>query len=57
MSKDWEKLKESGNEEFKKKNYNTAINLYSQAIGKQKSNLTKNKTFRHKPKRRSTLRQ
>ena len=33
MSKDWEILKEKGNEEFKKKNYNTAINLYSQAIG------------------------
>jgi len=29
---DWENLKEKGNEEFKKKNYNTAINLYSQAI-------------------------
>lgn len=34
MSKDWEILKEKGNEEFKKKNYNTAINLYSQALGK-----------------------
>ena len=42
MSKDWEKLKEAGNEEFKKKNYNTAINLYAQAIGKksiQKTNI------------------
>jgi DnaJ homolog subfamily C member 7 len=29
---EWENLKEKGNEEFKKKNYNTAINLYSQAI-------------------------
>ncbi len=34
MSINWEILKEKGNEEFKKKNYNTAINLYSQAIGK-----------------------
>ena len=33
MSKEWELLKEKGNEEFKKKNYNSAINLYSQAIG------------------------
>lgn len=32
----WELLKEKGNEEFKKKNYNTAINLYSEAIGKDK---------------------
>ncbi len=30
----WEILKEKGNEEFKKKNYNTAINLYTEAIGK-----------------------
>ncbi len=36
MSKEWEALKEKGNEEFKKKNYNSAINLYSQAIGKIK---------------------
>lgn len=33
MSKEWETLKEKGNEEFKKKSYNTAINLYTQAIG------------------------
>jgi hypothetical protein len=33
MSKEWEILKEKGNEEFKKKSYNTAINLYSQALG------------------------
>ena len=31
---DWETLKEKGNEEFKKKNYNSAINLYTGAIGK-----------------------
>jgi len=31
---DWEILKEKGNEEFKKKNYNSAINLYTSAIGK-----------------------
>jgi pterin-4a-carbinolamine dehydratase len=31
---DWEILKEKGNEEFKKKNYQAAINFYSQAIGK-----------------------
>jgi DnaJ family protein C protein 7 len=29
---DWENLKEKGNDEYKKKNYNTAINLYTQAI-------------------------
>ena len=29
---EWEILKEKGNEEFKKKNYNSAINLYSHAI-------------------------
>lgn len=29
----WETLKERGNEEYKKKNYNTAINLYTEAIG------------------------
>ncbi len=29
---DWESLKEKGNEEYKKKNYNAAINLYTQAI-------------------------
>ena len=33
MSTEWELLKEKGNEEFKKKNYNSAINIYSQAIG------------------------
>ncbi len=32
---DWESLKEKGNEEYKKKNYNTAINLYTQALGKK----------------------
>ena len=31
---DWEVIKEKGNEEFKKKNFNAAINLYSAAIGK-----------------------
>lgn len=31
---DWEILKEKGNEEYKNKNYNSAINLYSDAIGK-----------------------
>jgi len=35
MSKEWEILKDKGNEEFKKKNYNSAINIYSQAIGKK----------------------
>ena len=30
----WEELKEKGNEEFKNKNFNSAINIYSQAIGK-----------------------
>jgi len=35
MSNEWETLKEKGNEEFKKKNYNSAINVYSQAIGKE----------------------
>lgn len=29
---DWEIFKEKGNEEYKKKNYNAAINLYTQAI-------------------------
>lgn len=29
---DWENLKEKGNEEFKKKNYMAAINLYTQAL-------------------------
>lgn len=29
---DWESLKERGNDEYKKKNYNAAVNLYSQAI-------------------------
>jgi hypothetical protein len=33
MSEGWATLKEKGNEEFKKKNYNTAINLYTDAIG------------------------
>jgi hypothetical protein len=31
---DWETIKEKGNEEFKKKNYNAAINLYTDALGK-----------------------
>jgi hypothetical protein len=31
----WEELKEKGNEEFKNKNYNSAINIYTQAIGKK----------------------
>jgi hypothetical protein len=30
---DWESLKEKGNEEFRKKNYNAAISLYTDAIG------------------------
>lgn len=30
----WEYLKEKGNEEYKNKNYNAAINYYSNAIGK-----------------------
>jgi len=30
---DWEILKEKGNEEYRKKNYNAAVNLYTQAIG------------------------
>ena len=30
---DWESLKERGNEEFRKKNYNAAISLYTDAIG------------------------
>jgi len=30
----WEELKEKGNQEFKNKNFNSAINIYSQAIGK-----------------------
>jgi tetratricopeptide (TPR) repeat protein len=34
MSDEWEILKEKGNEEFKKKNYNAAISLYTDAIGK-----------------------
>lgn len=32
MNNNWESLKEKGNEEFKKKNYNSAINFYTQAI-------------------------
>ena len=31
----WESLKEKGNEEYKKKNYQTAISLYSDAISNQ----------------------
>ena len=34
MSSGWQILKEKGNEEFKKKNYISAINMYSQALGK-----------------------
>jgi hypothetical protein len=30
----WEVLKEKGNEEYKKKNYQAALRLYSDAIGK-----------------------
>lgn len=33
MTKDWEALKEKGNEEFKKKNYISAINFYTKALG------------------------
>lgn len=32
----WEKLKEKGNEAFKSKNYNAAVSIYSEAIGKYK---------------------
>ena len=31
---DWENLKEKGNDEYKKKNYQAALRLYSDAIGK-----------------------
>jgi len=31
---DWETLKERGNKEYKDKKYNSAISLYSDAIGK-----------------------
>jgi tetratricopeptide (TPR) repeat protein len=34
----WEILKEKGNEEYRKKNYNAAINLYTDAIGKDSFN-------------------
>ncbi len=34
MSSDWVALKEKGNEEFKKKNYQTAISIYTDAISK-----------------------
>jgi hypothetical protein len=30
----WEKLKEKGNEEFKKANYNGAVYIYTEAIRK-----------------------
>jgi len=30
---DWEALKEKGNDEYKKQNYNVAIKLYTDAIG------------------------
>lgn len=33
MSTNWEVLKETGNEEYKKKNYDLAIRYYSDAIG------------------------
>jgi tetratricopeptide (TPR) repeat protein len=39
MSEEWEILKEKGNEEFRKKNYNTAISLYTDAIGKINYNI------------------
>jgi len=29
----WEILKEKGNQEYKEKRYNSAINIYSDAIG------------------------
>ncbi len=35
MQEECETLKEKGNEEFKKQNYNAAISLYSDAIGKE----------------------
>jgi len=31
---DWENLKEKGNDEYKKQNYQAALRLYSDAIGK-----------------------
>ena len=34
MSNKWEVLKDKGNEEVRKKNYKTAISLYSDAISK-----------------------
>jgi tetratricopeptide (TPR) repeat protein len=37
MSVNWEILKEKANQEFKKKNYNAAISLYSDAISKTTS--------------------
>ena len=35
---DWETYKEKGNEEFKKKNYDLAINHYSDGISKNQLN-------------------
>lgn len=37
MNGDWESLKEKGNEEFKKQNYNASISFYSEAIGEYRS--------------------
>jgi hypothetical protein len=31
---DWERMKEKGNEEFRKKDYSSAIALYSEALSK-----------------------
>lgn len=39
MSIAWEIIKEKGNEEFRKKNYNTAVNLYTEALSKKKLNI------------------
>jgi hypothetical protein len=37
-NQEWEILKEKGNEEFRKKNYNAAISHYTDALGKYNSN-------------------
>jgi hypothetical protein len=33
-NQEWEVLKEKGNEEFRKKNYNASISHYTDALGK-----------------------
>ncbi len=42
MNISWESLKEKGNDEFRKKNYNSAINIYTQAIGNKSMHLDMN---------------